>query len=211
MELLREELEGYRDELKLVLSQLDIEERESLATHKDIVTMKKKANVVKEYGKKLRLREKKKMKELEEEGEFGFLSKKKKVKKLKRPPIERIVLQEDLEEIRHEIKDLEAERDHLTAINEIEQKKSNTILKDLDKDSRKLMYTIRENDIVKIALTFKIIRRNLLEIRELDRAYDKNMREQKKKKRKNKRLSYSEGMDEKDLEKLLNEPSKEIS
>jgi len=149
--MLREELEGYKDELKLVLSQLDIEERESLSSHKDLVTTKKKANIVKEYGKKLKIRERNRMKEEqnnEGEDEFAFLNKRK-FKKKKRKPGERIVLQEDLEEIRQEIKDLEAERNHLTAINEIEKNKSETVLKAMDKEGRKYMYAIRENDIVR--------------------------------------------------------------
>lgn len=95
--------------------ELDLEEKESLNLHKEIVNTKSKINIVKEYGLKLKEQANKQKVVVSD----GFRM------KIKRRKIEsnfnRIVLPEDIDALRDEIRELEAERDHLNAINEIDK------------------------------------------------------------------------------------------
>ena len=95
--------------------ELDLEEKESLNLHKEIVNTKSKINVVKEYGLKLK-EQANKQKVVVSDG-FRMKIKRKKLNN----NFNRIVLPEDIDALRDEIRELEAERDHLNAINEIDK------------------------------------------------------------------------------------------
>lgn len=101
--------------------ELSLEERESMDLHKEIVNTKNKINIVKEYGRKLRDQMKKEKIVVSD----GFRTKNRILKKstnsTKGGFLYKIVLQEDVDSLRDEIRELEAERDHLSAINEIDK------------------------------------------------------------------------------------------
>lgn len=117
---MKEDLENFKEDLKHSNMELGMEERESMSLHKEIVNTKSKINIVKEYGKKIKdqiNREKIVVSD-------GFRSKKRMIMRKRREKEDmqnKIVLQEDLDALREELRELEAERDHLSAINDIDK------------------------------------------------------------------------------------------
>lgn len=86
--------------------------------HKEIVNTKTKINIVKEIGKKIKdqmLRDNSEMM-----ANYGKPEGKGK-KRRKKNELGRIVMQEDIDLLKDDIKELEAERDHLSAINDIDK------------------------------------------------------------------------------------------
>jgi len=156
------QLDSSKDELKELKETYQEKKKESDLHHREIVGLRKQIQDVKTFGRKMRLRER--------QGGFEFDDIK------EGWPI----LEKDIAALEQEIKDLGAEREHLTAIQEIDRKKYDAIIKEYKNDGQKLRVHIEEND--------RELRKNMILQKQFERKKKQLFQEVKRQK---KELMYS--------------------
>lgn len=123
--VLREELESMKTQVKILQEELHYQKKEELKQHRTIVDLRNNINTVKTYGRKLKLKNKreKEMNFSRENSRMSMLGSAKVLKK-KAGGVSKIpdlILQEDIEEVQNEVKDLEARINHREAIIKIDK------------------------------------------------------------------------------------------
>lgn len=125
--MLKEELEMLKNQIKAVQDELNFQKKEELNQHKTIVDVKRDINLIITYVKKMQVKNKietqmqrKAKKELPKDLRVNSGNPLKK-KTGGITPIPDLIIQEDIDQIQEEIKDLEAKIEHKEAILKIDR------------------------------------------------------------------------------------------
>lgn len=152
------ELQSLKEEMKELKEEYRSKMKESDFNHKRLVNLRRDIGRVKGFNQKMKIRTKKQLFE-----EFDPIAQKS------------FVLPEDISRLAQEVKDLEAERDHLLAIQDIDKRKNDDDLKEIRMEKERLRQQGEKNDLT--------LRRTLIEIKDFERRARNMISSMKKKQR----------------------------